>query len=96
MHEGQPPHLSSTTVQGTAPGSMAPTSLRAAASGASLNREHKVAEWNGQVSESSFHVFVNQTSEPLQLCYESQKDDVHHGTIEPGQNLFVGEPGVGR
>lgn len=47
-------------------------------------------EWNGQVSESSFHVFVNLTSEPLRLCYTSQKDDMHHGTIEPGQNLFVG------
>lgn len=46
-----------------------------------------------QVSKSSFHVFINSTSQPLDLMYFYGEPvvEVQYGTIQPGSNLFIGE-----
>lgn len=49
-----------------------------------------------QVSKSTFHVFVNSTSDPVELVYfygelpHTQEVEVPQGPIQPGSNLFVG------
>ncbi|KAG2427178.1 hypothetical protein HXX76_010897 [Chlamydomonas incerta] len=66
--------------------------LGAAASGATLNKDLHTVEWNGQVSASSYHLFVNDTPEPLELSWGDGggATEVAHGTIPPRGNLFVG------
>lgn len=76
-----------------APPMPGPAPLRAADAGALLQRGEQqfTAEWNGQKSEKTFHIFVNQTDEPLRLCWALGKDqDADHGVIEPGHSLYVG------
>lgn len=50
-------------------------------------------EWNGQTSESTFHLFVNETQEPLDVSWGDEHYDTHYGVVPPGKNLFVGEWG---
>ncbi|GFH12670.1 uncharacterized protein HaLaN_08397, partial [Haematococcus lacustris] len=48
------------------------------------------ATWNGQKSAKTFHVFLNETTEPVDLCWFYDKVEKYRGTIEPGSNLYVG------
>ncbi len=68
-----------------------PASLQAAESYATLRKEVTTVHWNGQTSESTFHLFVNNTHEPLDLSWGDDHHDAHHGVILPGKNLFVGK-----
>ncbi|PNW69584.1 hypothetical protein CHLRE_46g760947v5, partial [Chlamydomonas reinhardtii] len=70
----------------------APAPLSAAASGATLHKDLHTVEWKGQVSASSYHLFVNDTREPLQLSWGdgAGHTEVPHGHIPPCGNLFVG------
>lgn len=42
-------------------------------------------------SGSTFHRFVNNTKEPLDLSWGDDHYDNHHGTVEPGKSVVVGE-----
>eukprot|EP00195_Chlamydomonas_chlamydogama_P015254 CAMPEP_0202891678 /NCGR_PEP_ID=MMETSP1392-20130828/1679_1 /ASSEMBLY_ACC=CAM_ASM_000868 /TAXON_ID=225041 /ORGANISM="Chlamydomonas chlamydogama, Strain SAG 11-48b" /LENGTH=532 /DNA_ID=CAMNT_0049575503 /DNA_START=91 /DNA_END=1690 /DNA_ORIENTATION=+ len=64
--------------------------LQAAGANDLLRRNDKPAEWNGQKSAATFHVFINQTKEPVDLYWFYDGGQNKHGTIQPGSNVYVG------
>ncbi len=74
-----------------AAGAAAAGALQAAAECYALrHKDVHTVEWNGQTSESTFHLFVNETQEPLDVSWGDDHYDTHYGVVPPGKNLFVG------
>ena len=68
-----------------------------------LNKKIESAEYRGETSTSTFHIFINNTNRPADLFYFYDSSNpveggqgrsttmVKHGSIEPGSNLYIGE-----
>ncbi|KAG2483963.1 hypothetical protein HYH03_017208 [Edaphochlamys debaryana] len=85
------PSGSSSATGAAGPPAAAAAPLKAAGRGATLTKDLHTMEWNGQVSENSFHLFVNDTDQPLALSWGDEgHHDAPYGDIAPRANLFVG------
>ncbi|GIL88810.1 hypothetical protein Vretimale_16970 [Volvox reticuliferus] len=62
----------------------------AAAVGATLTKDVHQMEWNGQISENMFHLFVNSTAEPLELSWGDELRDNPHSTVGPHDTAYLG------
>ncbi len=68
------------TDQGASASSSAPAATQPSTSAASA-----------APSGGTFHRFVNKTQEPLDLSWGDDHYDNHHGTVQPGKSMVVGE-----
>lgn len=59
---------------------------------AQVDPSEDFGEWNGKQSVRTFHIFVNQTEEPVDLVWFYEGSENYSGTILPGSNLYVGKP----
>ena len=64
--------------------------LQAAAPLSILAPQASTAEYQGQSSKSTFHIFINSTGRPADLFYFYDDTLVRQGSIEPHSNLYIG------
>lgn len=49
------------------------------------------SEYDGKVSDRTFHLFINETDEDADLYWFYDGGEQKHGTIAPKGNLYVGK-----
>ncbi|MEW5313301.1 MAG: hypothetical protein WDW38_004879 [Sanguina aurantia] len=65
--------------------------LQAAAANDSLHaRQPEAATYNGQNSAGTFHLFLNETSEDVDLFWFHEKGESLHGSMAPKGNMYIG------
>lgn len=75
-------------LRGVMPSYCAPLSV--AAPHALLKPQVLTKEFRGEKSDSTFHLFVNETDEEAELFWFYEGGQVKHGCIAPGSNVYIG------
>lgn len=71
--------------------SMTSHQLQASAANDSLHaRQPEAATYNGQNSAGTFHLFLNETSEDVDLFWFHEKGESLHGSMAPKGNMYIG------
>lgn len=64
--------------------------LKAAAANESLQGRQEAVNWKGKTTQGTFHLFLNETSEEVDLFWFYEGGERKHGSMAPKGTMYIG------